>query len=375
MPTIGVTMATSPSIRHRYENGSEAPHPSFPRKRESRGGGGAPQRSSLPQPLLDSRLRGNDGFRASVPCVADVLRRATARLQEAGSDTPGLDAELLLMEALGWSREDLYRSPEVELQDPQIARFEGFVGRRGRGEPVAYVTGSREFWSLEFRVTRDVLIPRPETEHLVETVLDFLASRPGRCRILEVGTGSGAIAVSLAKERERAEVWAADVSAPALEVARENARRHGVERRIHWLRGDLLAPAQGLPGCFDVVVSNPPYIPSGELAGLQRDVRDWEPALALDGGIDGMDFYRRIVRDGVRHLRDGGLMAVEIGADLSRGVSELFRTHAELRRVRILSDYSGRPRVVAAERAPVGAGFKPARARYHARTGDAAPGV
>ena len=104
------------------------------------------------------------------------------------------------MEVLGWSREALYRSPEVELQDPQIARFEGFVGRRGRGEPVAFLTGSREFWSMEFRVTRDVLIPRPETEHLVETVLDFLASHRGRCRILEIGTGSGAIAVSLAKE-------------------------------------------------------------------------------------------------------------------------------------------------------------------------------
>ena len=307
--------------------------------------------------------------------VAGVLQRAAARFSDAGIDTPRLDAEMLLMEVLGWSREALYRSPEVELQDPQIARFEGFVGRRGRGEPVAFLTGSREFWSLEFRVTRDVLIPRPETEHLVETVLDFLASRHGQCRILEIGTGSGAIAVSLAKECPRAEVWATDVSGPALDVARQNARRHGVERRVHWLRGDLLAPVRGLPGGFDVLVSNPPYIPRGEIPCLQREVRDWEPALALDGGIDGMDFYRRVVRDGVRHLRDGGLMAVEIGADLSRGVSELFRAHAELHRVRIMSDYSGSPRVVAAERAHAGAGFKPARGRYDPRTGDATPGA
>ncbi len=305
--------------------------------------------------------------------VAGVLQRAAARFSDAGIDTPRLDAEMLLMEVLGWSREALYRSPEVELQDPQIARFEGFVGRRGRGEPVAFLTGSREFWSLEFRVTRDVLIPRPETEHLVETVLDFLASHRDRCRILEVGTGSGAIAVSLAKECPRAEVWATDVSAPALEVARENARRHGVERRIHWLQGDLLAPVRA--GRFDVLVSNPPYIPRGEIPCLQREVRDWEPALALDGGIDGMDFYRRIVRDGVRHLRDGGLMGVEIGADLSGGVSELFRAHAELHRVRIMSDYSGSPRVVAAERAHAGVGFKLARGRYDARTGDATPGA
>ena len=309
-----------------------------------------PQRSSLPQPLLDSRFRGNDGFGASVPCVADVLRRAAARLQEARSDTPRLDAEMLLMDVLGWSREALYRGPEVELQDPQIARFEGLVGRRGQGEPVAYITGSQEFWSLDFRVRPDVLIPRPETEHLVETVLRFLASCPGPCRVLEIGTGSGAIAVCLAKECARAEVWATDVSAPALDVARENARRHGVERRIHCLRGDLLAPVRGLPGGFDVLVSNPPYIPSGEIPRLQRDVRDWEPGLALDGGVDGMDFYRGIVRDGVCHLREGGLLAVEIGAEQGDEVSRLFGAHGELRQVRVLPDYSGLPRVVTAER-------------------------
>ena len=219
------------------------------------------------------------------------------------------------MEALGWSREDLYRNPEGGLPGPRAERFESLLSRRVRAEPMAYLTGSQEFWSLEFRVTPDVLIPRPETEHLVETVLNFLASRPGPCRVLEIGTGSGAIAVCLATECARVEVWATDVSAPALDVARENARRHGVERRIHWLRGDLLAPVRELPGDFDVLVSNPPYIPSGEIPRLQGDVRDWEPALALDGGADGMDFYRRIVRDGVCRLREGGLLAVEIGAE------------------------------------------------------------
>ena len=256
------------------------------------------------------------------------------------------------MEALGWSREDLYRNPGGGLPEPKAERFESLVSRRVRAEPLAYITGSREFWSLEFRVTPDVLIPRPETEHLVETVLDFMASRSGPCRVLEVGTGSGAIAVSLAKECARAEVWATDVSAPALDVARGNARRHGVEPRIHWLQGDLLSPVQGLPGCFDVLVSNPPYIPSGEIARLQRDVREWEPALALDGGVDGMDFYRGLLRDGVRHLREGGLLAVEVGAEQSRGVSRLFQVHGELHRVRVLPDYAGLPRVVAGERTP-----------------------
>ncbi len=282
--------------------------------------------------------------------AADILQAAAARLREAGIETSRLDAELLLMEVLAWSREELYRKPESGLSGPQAERFRGLLSQRERAEPVAYITGSQEFWSLDFRVTPAVLIPRPETEHLVETVLDFLAPRSGPCRILEIGTGSGAIAVSLAKECARAEVWATDVSAPALDVARANARRHDVERRIHWLWGDLLAPVRGLPEGFDVLVSNPPYIPSGRIPGLPRDVRDWEPRVALDGGVDGMDFYRGIIRDGVCHLREGGLLAVEIGAEQGDEVSRLFGAREELCQVRIRRDYSGLPRVATAER-------------------------
>ena len=253
------------------------------------------------------------------------------------------------MNVLGWSREDLYRNPESALQEVQTQRFEALVSRRLRAEPVAYVTGTQEFWSLDFRVTPDVLIPRPESEHLVEVVLEFLASRSGPCRVLEIGTGSGAIAVCLARECAEVEFWAADVSAPALEVARENAARHGVEGGIRWLRGDLFAPVRELTGWFDVVVSNPPYIPSGEMAALPRDVRDWEPALALDGGIDGMDFHRKLAREGVRHLREGGMLAVEVGAEQGWDVSR-FLARAGLQRVRVRRDYAGLPRVVAAER-------------------------
>ena len=327
--------------------------PSFARNRQRRRESVIDTKMAPRPQIRHSRAGGNPGVAAGrngESRVAGVLQRAAASLSDAGIDSPRLDAEILLMEALGWSREALYRGPEVALQDPQIARFGGFVGRRGRGEPVAYISGSQEFWSLDFRVTPDVLIPRPETEHLVETVLDFMASRSGSCRVLEVGTGSGAIAVSLAKECARAEIWATDVSAPALDVARENGRRHGVGRRIHWLPGDLLSPVRGLPGRFDVLVSNPPYIPSGEIARLQRDVREWEPALALDGGVDGMDFYRGIVRDGVCHLREGGLLALEVGAEQGDEVSRLFEAHGELRRVRVRPDYAGLPRVVTAER-------------------------
>ncbi len=282
--------------------------------------------------------------------VADIIRRAAAALAEAGCDTPRLDAELLLMETLGWSREELYTRPETTLDASEAERFEALVARRRRGEPVAYLIGRREFWSLDFSVTPAVLIPRPETEHLVEAVVDFLASRPEPQRILDLGTGSGAIAVSVARECAGAEVWATDVSAPALAVARENARRHGVDRRIDWFQGDLFAPLRGLPVSFDALVSNPPYIPSREMARLPRDVGAWEPVLALDGGTDGMDFYRRIVRDGTPRLREGGLLALEVGDGLAGLVSELFRAHGGLRRVRVLRDYAGLPRVVAGER-------------------------
>lgn len=282
--------------------------------------------------------------------AAGLLRRATARLGESGCVTPRLDAELLLMEALGWSREDVYRSPETTLDAPEAERFEALVARRECGEPVAYLSGKREFRSLEFTVTPDVLIPRPETEHLVEAVVEFLASRPGTQRVLDLGTGSGAIAVSVARECPRAEVWATDVSPPALEAARGNARRHGVDHRIRLLQGDLFSPLGGLSGSFDALVSNPPYIPSRDMARLPRDVREWEPALALDGGADGTDFYRRIVREGTPRLREGGLLAVEIGAGLGGPVSELFRACGELRRVRVLRDYARLPRVVVAER-------------------------
>lgn len=291
------------------------------------------------------------GSGSSRPRVADVLRCAAAGLSEAGIDTARLDAEVLLMEALGWSREDLYRNPEAELQEFQAARFHGLAARRRRGEPTAYITGSREFWSLDFRVTPDVLIPRPETEHLVQTVLDLLAERPGPRRVLDLGTGSGAVAVALAKERADLEVWATDVSAAALRVARANAERHGVAGRVHLGEGDLFDPVRGREGFFDVLASNPPYVPRGEMARLQREVRDWEPAAALDGGVDGMDCYRRIAREGARYLRPGGWAAVEVGSEPASGVRGLFRDGAGFGELWTVRDYAGCDRVVAAERA------------------------
>ena len=221
---------------------------------------------------------------------------------------------------MGWSREHLYRSSKVKVDASGTERFEALMARRAGGEPVAYLTGKREFWSQEFRVTPEVLIPRPETEHLVEAVVDFLASRTGLQRALDLGTGSGAIAVSVAKECTRAEVWATDVSTGG--AARWRGRTRAGTK---WVTGSAGFRATCSLRCkawrspLTRWYATRPTSPSREMTRLAAVMsREWEPTLALDGGADGMVFYRRIVREGTPRLREGGLLAVEIGADLGR---------------------------------------------------------
>lgn len=280
------------------------------------------------------------------PSAGELLRTATRELARARVDCPRLDAEWLLMTALGWSRERLYRDLLRPLEAAERALFEHMVSRRCLGEPAAYVTGHREFWSLDFKVSRDVLVPRPETECLVETGLDFLASWTGPSRVLELGTGSGALAVSLAHEREDIEIWATDISAAALEIARENARRHGVFDRIHFLEGDLFGALGGEVPAFAAVVSNPPYIACGDISDLPAAVRDWEPSLALDGGPDGTMYHRRIIAGGGRHLLPGGLLALEIDCRTADTVCGLMRAETGFNPGTVIRDYAGRERVV-----------------------------
>jgi release factor glutamine methyltransferase len=234
--------------------------------------------------------------------------------------------------------------------------------RRAIGEPVAYIAGKREFWSLDFAVSPEVLIPRPETELLVESALSCLNRAPGQTGVadaagwhlhaLDLGTGSGAIAVSLVKERGDLAVWATDVSGPALDIARLNARRHAVEPRIRFAQGDLFEPVADKKDFFDVIVSNPPYVPSAELAHLAPDVRDWEPRMALDGGAAGLDFYRRIIAEAPLYLSPEGSLLVEIGPDLAVRVRELLAASGQYEECAVHPDYSGRPRVVSARKAP-----------------------
>jgi len=296
-------------------------------------------------------------LRRGFETVRSRLRAGTETLARAQVESARLDAEVLLAAALSRRREDLYTfGCDEEMTEEQSACYQRMLARRARREPVAYIVGMREFWSLSFSVTPGVLIPRPETELLVELALkacnahELTAERP--IRVLDLGAGSGAIAVSLAKERDDVEVWGTDLAPEAVEAATLNARRHGVDGRSHFLFGDLFFPVRGRENFFHVIVSNPPYIRRAEIGQLPIDVRGWEPAMALDGGIDGLDFYRLIVEQAPRYLTDGGCVLVEIGSDLGPEVCRLFAASGRYCGCEIHLDYAQRPRVVSARKAP-----------------------
>lgn len=281
--------------------------------------------------------------------LRETLQEGALRLAEAGIASARLDAEVLLRHALGLTREQLIASPSLGLSEGQVRLYFELLRRRVEREPVAYIVGRQEFWSLDFQVSQDVLVPRPETERLVEIVLEIAAQWPPRrpMNILDIGTGSGAVAVSLAKELGNATIWGTDVSAQALTVARANARRHQVEKTIHFLRGDLWAALEGVDARFDLIVSNPPYVPSAEIDRLEPEVSRWEPRGALDGGVDGLDFYRRLAAGARRYLACGGALALEIGADMGPGAAKLF-VESGYKGVEIFRDYAGKDRVVVA---------------------------
>ena len=270
-----------------------------------------------------------------------TLREMQVAMAGQLSGTPELrenasrDADVLLMHALGVGRTELFIRPERLLAEAEIARIASLIDRRLAMEPVQYITGEQEFYGLPFRVTRATLIPRPETELLVEAVI---ARMPSTGRIVDVGTGSGAIAVSLAHALPEAAVEAVDISEAALEVARENAAANGVTVRFRL--GDLLAGVE--PG-VDVVVSNPPYIPSGDRATMHPQVTEFEPSTALFAGEDGLEIYRRLIPQAWQTLRSGGLLAMEIGFGQEDGLRVLMTGWDG---VEFLKDLQGIRRVV-----------------------------
>ena len=279
--------------------------------------------------------------------IARTIEEAAAKLAGAGIESARLDAQLLLAEAAQVDRATLLAS-SIDLSPETIARFDTMVGRRVAREPIAYILGRREFYSLEFEVTPEVLIPRPQTETLVDVALEFVAARPS-ARVLDIGTGPGSVAIAIAVNAPGVELVASDVSEAALAVARRNASRNRVSGRVRFVRANVFESldAESALGEFDLIVSNPPYIVDTDISSLERDVRDYEPHLALKGGTDGRDFFTRIAAGAKSHLRPGGLLALEVGAGQDGAVAEIL-TAAGLHPAGVINDLDGIARVVTA---------------------------
>jgi release factor glutamine methyltransferase len=272
-----------------------------------------------------------------------ALTSAIGRLTAAQVGSPRLNAELLLMFVLGCDRAYLFAHPERELTGEELARYDQALAQRASGFPAQYITGHQEFWGMDLIVTPAVLIPRPETEHLIEVVLP-LARLLRNPRIVDVGTGSGCIALALAKELRGAEIHATDISEESLELAGVNAARHQMESRIHFHRTDLL---EGLRGPFDFVVSNPPYVGEGEADQVQLEVRKFEPRHAVFAGPTGLEVIEKLVPSAGSALASGGWLVMEIGGTLAPDVKRLLSGWDE---VHMTNDLQGLPRVASAKK-------------------------
>jgi release factor glutamine methyltransferase len=287
--------------------------------------------------------------------LAEHVSAGRARLRDAGISTADVaaDAELLARRLLGWDRARYVSEAPTEPPAWFAQAYRRWLDRRASREPASLIIGTREFWGLDFEVSPDVLTPRPETELVVEQALACAAERQAVLRhspvIMDVGTGSGCLAVSLARQKLDARVIATDISQAALAVARRNAARHGVAARVAFVCGSLL-DAVAVP--VDLVVSNPPYVPAADMANLPPEVRDYEPAVALAGGADGLDVIRALVAQCDRVLAPGGWLVFEFGHGQEQGVRAAISARPRLRLVRISADLRAIPRVAAVQRTP-----------------------
>lgn len=284
--------------------------------------------------------------------LKQAVDAAYRRFVENDVPSPRLNAELLLMFVLGRDRSYLYAHPERELSTPEQEEYEEVVSERARGCPTQYITGHQEFWGLDLLVSPSVLIPRPETEHVVETTLELVHSYYqehqvlDRIRLVDVGAGSGAIALALASELPQAEIHGCDISEDALEMARINAARLGLGSRVLFRKSDLLETYAGA-GPFDFVVANPPYVGESEADKVQKQVREYEPKIAVFCGPEGMDVYRRLIPQAREALRPGGWLVMEIGFSIEDKVKALLGSEPGWVDVQTTADLQGIPRVVA----------------------------
>lgn len=289
-----------------------------------------------------TRLRPNEWT------IIKLVQWATTYFDTHGIDSPRATAEILLAHVLSIRRIDLYLRYDQPLTPDELQGFKTLIKRRINREPVAYILGHKEFWSLNLLVTRDVLIPRPETECLVEKSLEILAldANMKSKLILELGTGCGAIIIALASENSRHAYWAGDVSLDAIRIARQNALQNNLDVKIQFFSGNWFAPLNSQTGVFDLIVSNPPYIKSGELLQLQPEIHAYEPVQALDGAADGLQCLRHIIRSAYGFLKPGGALILEFGHDQKAAVKQIIDECGEYERVCFYQDYGGYDRIV-----------------------------
>ena len=288
--------------------------------------------------------------------ILNAIKIGEDYLKNKGIQGPRLESEVLLSYILKKERIELYMEKDIMLSDEEINAFEEMLLKRGEGVPTSYLTGSREFLSMDFIIAPGVLIPRAETELLVEEVISLLQgcgeSFKEHINIIDLGTGSGIIAVSIARLFPTCRVYAVDISKKALEIASLNAVRFNVEDKITFIEGDFLSCIQscGLEGKTHVIVSNPPYIPTDQIETLQKEIKDYEPITALDGGRDGLDCYREIIPSAANCLIKGGILALEVGYNQAQAVKILIEETKSFKSITIKKDYAGYERIVMAIR-------------------------
>jgi release factor glutamine methyltransferase len=280
--------------------------------------------------------------------VHDILNEAFHALEAAGIPSARLDAEVLLSFTLGQDKLEFLKNPEMTINEAQLSSFRNLIIRRARWEPVAYITGRKEFWTVTLEVNKDVLIPRPDTEIIVEEALEICRKiDSAEINILDIGTGSGAIALALAREISNARIVATDISAAALALAQKNAGALQLEDKIDFRQGNLFEPVEGV---FDIIVCNPPYISAQDYEELAAGIRDYEPQNALLAGKKGTEFYEKLIYESIDYLEKNGWLLMEIGAKQGKTVREIIEESGFYDSVEMRRDYAGLPRVIRARR-------------------------